>query len=400
VATRAAAGESTIYRDDGGRWHGYVSMGLKDDGRRDRRHVTGVRRADVVAKVRDLERKRDEGSAGASGKALTVSQWLEHWLDTIAANRVRPSTLHRYRQLVKHQIVPKLGHHRVDRLRPEHIERAWVELSATGLSAASILQAHRVLSRALKVAMQRGQVGRNPSTLVDAPSVKRVEVQPLTAEDARRVLEAAREQRNGARWAVALALGLRQGEALGLPWDAVDLAAGTLRVRQALQRQAGKGLVIVQPKSAAGRRTIGLPDQLVDVLRGHRSAQEDERLRAADLWQEHGLVFAQANGRPIDPRSDHVAWHALLRKAGVPRVRLHDARHTAATLMLTMGVPARVAMEVLGHSQISLTLGTYSHVMPQLSREAADRVGEALWGRTSGDVIGAPGAKGPAQAPD
>lgn len=124
MATRAAAGESTIYRDDAGRWHGYVSMGLKDDGRRDRRHVTGVRRADVVAKVRDLERKRDEGSAGASGKAPTVSQWLEHWLDTIAVNRVRPSTLHRYRQLVKHQIVPKLGHHRVDRLRPEHIERA------------------------------------------------------------------------------------------------------------------------------------------------------------------------------------------------------------------------------------------------------------------------------------
>ncbi|MGY1680710.1 tyrosine-type recombinase/integrase [Geodermatophilus sp. SYSU D01176] len=380
MSRRAASGESSIYRDEDGRWHGYVSMGKKENGRRDRRHVTAMKRADVVAKVRALEAKRDAGIAGAAGKVPTAGQWLDHWLDTIAARKVRPSTLVRYRQLVVNQLVPGIGHHRLDRLQPEHVEKLYGDLEAGGLAPASVLQAHRVLSRALKVATQRGKVARNVCTLVDAPSVERDEIRPLTAGDARRVLEAARGRRNAARWSVALALGLRQGEGLGLTWDAVDLDAGTLTVRQALQRQPGKGLVFVQPKSRAGRRTIALPGPLRDALRAHRTAQLAERMAAGSQWQDNDLVFCQENGQPIDPRSDHRAWRALLADAKVPQARLHDARHTAATLLLQQGVPARVAMEMLGHSQISLTLGTYSHVAPELAEDAARRMGEALWG--------------------
>jgi integrase len=307
----------TIYRDDDGRWHGYVSMGLKENGRRDRRHVSGVRRGDVVAKVRELERKRDAGTAGAAGKAPTVGQWLEHWLETIAARKVRPSTLVRYRQLVVNQLVPGVGHHRLDRLQPEHVEKLYGDLQGVGLSPASVVQAHRVLSRALKVAMQRDKVARNVCTLVDAPTIEREEVRPLTGHDARRVLEAARGRRNAARWSVALALGLRQGEALGLTWDAVDLEAGSLTVRQALQRQPGKGLVFVQPKSRAGRRTIALPGQLRDALRAHRTAQVAERIAAGSEWHDLNLVFCQENGLPLEPRSDHRAWRALLAAANV-----------------------------------------------------------------------------------
>jgi len=378
--TKRASGESSIYKDENGRWHGYVSMGRKEHGARDRRHVSGAKRAAVVAKVRELERKRDAGTAGAAGKAPTVGQWLEHWLDVIAARKVRPSTLVRYRQLVVNQLLPGIGHHRLDRLQPEHVEKLYGDLQAAALSPASVLQAHRVLSRALKVAMQRDKLARNVCTLVDAPSVEREEVRPLSGQDARRVLEAAHGRRNAARWSVALALGLRQGEALGLTWDAVDLDAGTLTVRQALQRQPGKGLVMVQPKSRAGRRTIALPSPLRDALRAHRTAQLAERIVAGSEWQNQDLVFCQENGRPIDPRSDHRAWRALLADAKVSQARLHDARHTAATLLLQQGVPARVAMEMLGHSQISLTLGTYSHVAPELAEDAARRMGEALWG--------------------
>jgi integrase len=292
---------------------------------------------------------------------------------------VRLSTLVRYRQLVANQLVPGVGHHRLDRLQPEHVEELYSGLLARGLSPASVLQAHRVLSRALKVAMQRDRVARNVCTLVDAPSVERDEIRPLSAQDARRVLEVARGRRNAPRWSVALALGLRQGEALGLTWDAVDLDAGTLTVRQALQRQPGQGLAFVQPKSRAGRRTISLPDPLRDALRAHRAVQLAERMAAGPEWQDHDLVFCQENGRPIDPRGDHRAWRELLAEAEVPQARLHDARHTAATLLLQQGVPARVAMEMLGHSQIGLTLGTYSHVAPELAEDAAKRMGEALW---------------------
>jgi len=192
-------------------------------------------------------------------------------------------------------------------------------------------------------------------------------------------LQAAETLRNGPRWSLALALGQRQGEALGLPWEAVDLHAGTLRVKQALQRQAGVGLVIVEPKSVAGRRTIKLPLQLVALLGQHRAMQLEERLAAANVWEEQGLMFTQPNGRPIDPRADNRAWKSLRARAGVRQARLHDARHTAATVMLTMGVPPRVVMQLLGHSQISLTLGTYSHVAPELADDAARRIGEALW---------------------
>ncbi len=378
--TKRANGESSIVKGDDGRWHGWVSMGLKEGGKRDRRHVASVKRADVVRMVRDLERKRDAGTAGAAGHAPTVGAWLEHWLDTVAARKVRPSTLVRYRQLVTNQLVPGVGHHRLDRLQPEHVEKLYADLLAGNLSPASVLQAHRVLSRAVRVAMQRDKVARNVCTLVDAPSVERQEVDPLTGQESRRVLDAARGHRNAARWSVALALGLRQGEALGLTWDAVDLDVGTLTVRQALQRQPGKGLVFVQPKPRAGRRTVALPGPLRDALRAHRTAQLAERMAAGSVWRDNNLVFCQENGAPIDPRSDHRAWRSLLAEAGVRPARLHDARHTAATLLLQQGVPARVAMEILGHSQISLTLGTYSHVAPELAKDTARRMGEALWG--------------------
>lgn len=223
-------------------------------------------------------------------------------------------------------------------------------------------------------------MARNVATLVDAPSVTRDEVQPLTACEARRLLDAARDLPNGARWSVALALGPRQREALGLLWDAVDLDAGTLTGRRALQRQKGHGLVLVETKSKAGRRTIKLPEPLRVALSQHRAWQAKERLRSANVWEDRGFVFCQSNGRPIDARRDWIDWKALLRSAGVRDARLHDARHTAATLLLQQGVPARVAMQVLGHSQISLTLGTYSHVVPELAQEAADRMGAALWG--------------------
>jgi integrase len=381
AAERNASGESTIYRDDDGRWHGCVSMGLKENGRRDRRHVSGAKRATVVAKVRALEAKRDAGTAEAAGQAPTVGDWLTHWLDNIAVRRLRPRTMETYRATVRLHLMPGIGHHRLDRLQPEHLERLYSVLATQGLAPASVLRVHRVLSRAIKVAMQRGKVARNVATLVDPPAVKRTQTAlPLDAEEARRVLAAAAGKRNGARWSVALAVGLRQSEALGLRWADIDLAVGTLSVRRGLHRVAGQGLVYEEPKSERSRRTLALPMQLVETLRAHRARQDQERSAAGSMWQDHDLVFAQLTGTPIDRHADWDAWKALLRTAGVRDVRLHDGRHTAATLLLSAGVHPRVVMELLGHSQMRTTTDTYSHVMPALAREAADRMGDTLWG--------------------
>ncbi|TYP86958.1 tyrosine-type recombinase/integrase [Blastococcus xanthinilyticus] len=378
---KRASGESSIYQDEDGRWHGFVSMGKKENGRRDRRHVSGARRVDVVAKVRAIEAKRDAGFVEAAGRALLVAEWLNHWLDNIAARKVRARTLESYRSTVRLHLTPGIGHHRLDRLQPEHLERLYAALADKGLSPASILRGHRVLSRALKVASQRGKVGRNVATLVDPPTVKRPQTAlPLSADEARRVMAAAGAHRNAARWTVALAVGLRQSEALGLCWADVNLDEGTLTVRRGIHRVAGQGLVYEEPKAERSRRTLALPNQLVEALRTHRSAQLEERITAGSLWEDDDLVFAQANGRPIERKSDWQAWKALLHEAGVRDVRLHDGRHTAATLLLSEGVHPRVVMEVLGHAQMRTTTDTYSHVLPALGRDAADRMGNALWG--------------------
>jgi integrase len=184
--SKRASGESSIYRDEDGRWHGFVSMGKKENGRRDRRHVSGAKRADVVAKVRAIEAKRDAGMVDAAGRAPTVGEWLDHWLDNIAARKVRARTLESYRSTVRLHLRPGIGHHRLDRLQPEHLERLYAVLADKGLSPASILRAHRVLSRALRVASQRGKVARNVATLVDPPAVRRPQTAlPLSAQEAR-----------------------------------------------------------------------------------------------------------------------------------------------------------------------------------------------------------------------
>ena len=378
MAGRAARGESSIVQDEQGRWHGYVSMGTGKGGVRDRRHVSGPRRGDVVRRVRALEESRDAGVIPVGGKSPTLAEWLDQWLSTIAVRRLKPRTLDSYSSQVRNHLIPHLGHHRLDRLQPEHLERAYTALEAEGLSAATVLLNHRILSRALRVAEQRGRIGRNVAQLVDPPTVVRQEIVPLTETEARALLTAAKELPNEARWTVALALGLRQGEALGLHWTDIDFGTGVLTVRRALQRQKGKGLVLVEPKSSAGRRRLVLPEPLTEALERHRVAQETARQDAAEYWQGTGFVFCQPDGRPIGAPADWAAWKALLRAAGVRDARLHDARHTAATLLLQQGVSPRVAMQLLGHSQISMTMH-YTHVVDELAVEAARSMTRALW---------------------
>jgi integrase len=280
---------------------------------------------------------------------------------------------------------------------------------------AKVLQTHRILSRALKVAVQRGYVARNVTALVDAPAVAPAEVEPLTLAEARAVIEYAMKRRNGTRWSIALALGLRQGEALGIRWQDVDLDKGTLSIRVQLQRQryrhgcgdprscaeshhrsgcpanclqharscphrTGGGLTLAELKSAKSRRAIAVPLPLMAALRSHRAAQLAERMAAGTAWQDNGLVWCQPNGRPINPRADWGEWKTMLKAVGIRDARLHDARHTAATLLLAQGVDQRVVMEILGHSQISMT-SRYTHVLPQVMTDAAERIGEALWGQ-------------------
>jgi integrase len=304
---------------------------------------------------------------------------MEIYFTEVASAKVRPSTLHRYREEVEHHIGPLLGKIRLDKLTPAHIT-AFYRDRMTVLSAGSVRRMHANLRRALTIAVRWQLIHTNPVSLVDPPSVPHSEVKPYSLDEARAFLKAVRGRRLEARWVVGIALGLRQGEVLGLHWEDVDLERGTLRVVAQLRRDADTGrLERVETKTARSRRTLPLPESVQTVLRQHKERQIAERLDA-DAWADPTLVFATRLGTPIHPRNDYRSFRELILQANLRQVRIHDLRHTAASVLLAQGVPARVVMEILGHSQISVTLNTYAHVAPEVSREAAERVNDALWG--------------------
>ncbi|MFW6776051.1 tyrosine-type recombinase/integrase [Nocardioides sp. CPCC 205120] len=373
-----------------GPWVGSVVVGWRD-GKPVRKKVSAPTKSAAAAKVRKAIELADAGTL-AAGPSLTVAKWMEHYLEEIAARKVRPSTLRGYRTSVTQYIVPLLGHHRLDKLRPEHVETAWHELVEVGaplasdkdrkpLSPATANQAHRILSRALKIANRRGLVSRNVATLIDAPQPAPAEVEPYTLEEAKKILEAARELRLGSRWSAAFALGWRQGEALGITWADLNLDEGRYRVHRALSRVTGKGLVLGPVKSRAGDRDGALPEELIAQFKARRAQQRRERLAAGDKWvgNEWDLVFTTPLGLPIDPRADWQEWKDLIAAAGVRDARVHDARHTAATLLLAQGVDPRTLMDIFGWSQRAM-VDRYTHVLEDMRRDAAMKMGSALWG--------------------
>jgi len=227
--------------------------------------------------------------------------------------------------------------------------------------------------------------------LVDAPRVERKEVKPPTSEQVRRLLDTVKGDSFEAALMAGLALGMRRGELLGLRWEDIDFEGRTISVKQALQRSGGKHadgegrrskLRFVAPKSFRGVRTIAMPDCVAAALRSHRASQSEQRLAAGKEWQDRGLVFATRKGTPIEPRRLDKEFKRLLMKAGLPSsIRLHDSRHFAASLLLAQGTHPRTVMEILGHSDISLTMNTYSHVVPDVMREAAEKIDALLGGK-------------------
>lgn len=393
-----ANGRSTIYLGTDGYWHGRVTVGVRDDGSPDRRHTMSKNKTKVVAKVKELEDKRDQGSVPKAGQNWTFGKWLEHWLENVSKPSVRQRSYEAYENAVRKHLIPGLGKHRLQKLEPEHLESLYRRMIENGSSPGNAHQVHRTAKTALGVARKRGHVSRNVAELAKPPRVEPDEVEPLTVPEVQRILEAARERRNSARWAVALALGLRQGEVLGLKWSDVDLDGNTLRVRVSRQRpryahgcggSCGKSpgkcpqrvqtnADISETKSRAGRRVVGLPDELVQLLKLHQEEQDREREHACQLWEEGGWVFTTETGHPVNPQTDYHAWRALLKRAGVRRARLHDARHTAATVLLVLGVPERTVMAIMGWSSTAMA-ARYQHVTDPIRLDVAQRVGVLLW---------------------
>ncbi len=383
---RRSAGEGSVYRDGSG-WRGAITW-TAPDGTRHRRVVRAGTSDAARDKLDDLRRELRLGTIEPPGRKLTVGAYLATWIER-DRNRVRPSTWHSREMHVRCYLMPELGRLPLARLTSADVERALGTFLAHGrpagagrprpVSPATALHVRATLRRALSDAQRDGLVGRNAAGDARPPYSPHRPVSYLGADDVRRLLEATADDERGPLYALAATTGLRLGELLGLSWQDVNLIAGTLTVRQSLALARGGGYTLAEPKSARSRRTIPLPERARAALRRQRERQDAARASMGTAWQDlDGLVFTDTVGRRLLPETISHAFARARVAAGIPRVRFHDLRHSAATLMLAEGVPLAVISEWLGHAGIAITAAHYAAVVPALRRDAAAAMDRAL----------------------
>jgi len=349
------------------------------DGKRRRKFLYGKTRREAAGKLTRALREKQMG-VPASDDRQRLDRFLEHWLEAAAKPAVRPRTYEGYAARVRNHLVPALGRIPLTKLTPDHVQAMLNSKTAEGLSPSTVRGIHAVLRRALNQAMRWGLIVRNVASLVSPPRVVTSEPTTLSPEQVRGLLATVQGTRHEGLYTVALSLGLRLGEALGLKWVDIDLDAGTVAVRRSVHRSEGK-LREAELKTERSRRTLALPAQTEAALRRHRTRQLEARLLAGDQWREQDFVFTSAFGTPLEPRNALRFFKRDLEREGLPEMRFHDLRHTCASLLLAQNVHARIVMETLGHARISTTMDLYSHVSPAMQRDAATKMEVALGGR-------------------
>ena len=375
--SRRGNAKGSIFRRSDGRWAATVEMGA--GGKRRRKTFYAASRHEVQEQLAAELHRRQGGMPTISGRT-TVGEYLAHWLVT-ARPSVRARTWIRAEQYVRLHATPAIGRIPLARLEPHHLQELYARRAASGSSAMTVKHLHRMLHRAIGQAVRWGLCARNVVELVDPPRAEHREMKTLEPDQVRALFDAAAGERLSALYVIAIATGMRQGELLGLRWPDVDLDGGAVRVRVALERAADE-VKLVEPKTARSRRQIIVGATAIAALRRHRAMQTMERHRLGAAWEGRGdfcdLVFTDAIGGPLQGSSVLATLRRLLAGADLPRIRFHDLRHTAATLMLGRGIHPKIVSEMLGHSSVAITLDLYSHVTPTMQREAAARMDDVL----------------------
>lgn len=390
MAKRRGNNEGTIVRRKDGRWMASITTGRDPNtGKIKRASFYGKTRKETADKLAKALREKQQDSFVAPHK-LTVGAWLDTWLWNYKKSSLRPVTFDSYERLIRCHLQPAFGHIPLRELRPEFIQRFYNDKGQQGLSARTVRYCHTLLHGALTQATKNQLVARNVATLVEPPRKERKEMQTLKREQvANELLTAIEHDRLGSGILLLFWTGVRRGELLGLRWQDTDFENAVLHIRQTLGRErihdAKPGdpktrLVFQEPKTEKSRRTIPIPRTCLMALHRHKEAQAEEKLMLGQAYQDYGLVFSRPDGRPLDPTEFSRHFGRMLKRAGLPNIRLHDARHTYATLMLELGEGPKVVQSMLGHSSVSVTLDIYSHVSLELEQRAASRLDAALTG--------------------
>ena len=396
---KKANGEGSIYqRKEDKKWVASVTL---NNGKR--KVFYGKTCKEAHDKLQKALQEQKQGKLGAT-QTQTVEQYLAYWL-MIHKKNVRPRTHERYEEIVRLHLVPTLGKIRLDKLTPHHLEMLYTNKLESGLSGTTVAAIHNFLHTALDGAVRQETLSRNVCDLVSPPREHHEEIKPLNPEQIYKLLEAAKGHTNEALFILALATGMRRGELLGLKWQDIDFDKNILHVRRTLSRvptkmveEVGASYIETETKTKRSRRSIVLTGFAVEALKRHRSKQLVLKQKAGTFWQEHDYVFCSPTGTYLGPGHNAlVQLKKLLEKAGLPDIRFHDLRHSAATMLLMMDVHPKIVQEILGHSEISMTMDIYSHVLPTMQRDAMDKLHDALKQREDDD--GMAGADVPSKRP-
>ncbi|NUK70665.1 site-specific integrase [Streptomyces lunaelactis] len=367
-------GAGTITKRKDGRYQAAVYV-LQPDGTRARKFAYGKTWTECDIKRRELLDKVDQG-VPVPTKSAKLSEWLPYWLDNIVKPRRKRTTYAKYEVHVRLYLVPMLGSKRLESLSVADVRRFLVQLEKK-TTAATAKESHRVLRTALTAACREELVMRNVAMLVEPPSVDARDLSPWSLDETLSFLSAARKDPLYAAFVLAIALGFRRGEVVGLRWENLDLEKREIRVRTQRQRVRGESYED-DPKGRRRKQTLPLPAMCVAPLRWQRMRQAAQRDRAGADWKETGYVFTTRTGQPIEPRNLYRSFTRVADSAGIRVIRLHDTRHGCATLLTAAGVAPRVVMEILGHSQIAVTMNVYTHVVQDTQREAVSHMDRLL----------------------
>lgn len=366
-------------------WSIVLSMGRDPSTGKYKQQWVSVKgnKKDADRRLAEMLHQIDTGGFVKPGK-VTVAEFLERWLKDYVRPNLGPRTAEGYEHIVSRHLIPDLGSIPLLQIKPEHLQRYYSEKLSGGrldgkggLSPKTVRHHHVTLHDALQSAVKWGLLARNPADAVDPPRFQPHEMRTLNEDDVHRFLEAARATPHYSLYYLALYTGMRRSELLALRWSDVDLILGQLSVTRSLHHLRNGEIVFRAPKTAKGKRMIALPPSASSVLRDHLEQQKTVRLFLGESLQDNDLVFSRPDGRPLLPDTVTKTWIKLARRNGLSGVRLHDARHTHASLLLKQGIHPKIVQERLGHATIATTLDTYSHVAPGLQAAAAlsfDRV--------------------------
>jgi integrase len=387
---RRGHNEGTVYQREDGRWCACLSLGYDEKGNRRRKYIYGATRREVAAKLREAQSGVAAGVEPARDDR-TVAQLVEAWLTEAVKPTARDSTYRWYEQYARNHIVPHLGREKLTRVDVRMVESWLRERATSGISPTTVGHLRSILRRIFNVGVRWGWLARN--VVESTEPIKRVAKAEHTfsGEQATRIMAALAGHPREALFTLYLALGLRRAEVLGLRWSDIDLESCTLTVSVQLLQYGGT-YSLQPPKSDSGRRTVALPAFVVEKLQRYkeieaprraardteliqRQAHKQKKDRLGDTWN---LVFVSSSGQPLNPRNVNRDFYALLDSAGIERVTLHDLRHLCASLLVAQGVHMQTIKEILGHSDIRLTMNRYSHLLPSAAQDAAAAIERAL----------------------